>query len=301
MYLPSGEGIAHTHRVNHVLDVVDAGGIKRAVAPQQAGEQMVAGIHLVAHAHQPFTAAREPLVQRIKPFAVGFQIHHIVDVASLERNLRMAGEELKLDDIAEHDIGILQHGTEGLYGFRTRVFPKVLAMVDVERDGEPHLIGHTQRLESGFRGIGRQCTGNAGSVEHTRTAQHLPPVYHPWLYQPEGRGATVIGDRRVAQCCSTLEIIGAHAFAVAQHMADIKAILPEHHLGGQANLPLGKTRDILHLVAQRGQRDGHIGLTTTKIAQQQLTLCETLVTLLRKTKQQLTESDYTLTLHLHMF
>ena len=128
---------------------------------KQSGEQVMAGIHLVAHAHEPFLAPWETLLDVNKPLAVGLQVHLVIWRECLEGYFRMREEELKLDDVAEHHVGILQHAAEHLDGLCPGVAPQVLAMVDVERYGQSHLISHLEGLKGGLCSIGGECAGNA--------------------------------------------------------------------------------------------------------------------------------------------
>ena len=145
MQLSGHEGIAHSHRVNNVVDIINTSVIHLAVAPQQGRQRVMARAHHVAHTHQPFVAAGETTMNLVKPFLIEIERHFIVGVRSLEGHLTVH-DKLVLDDVAKHHVGILQHTAERLARIGP-IFPKVLAVIDVERNRLPHLVGNLQGLK----------------------------------------------------------------------------------------------------------------------------------------------------------
>ena len=63
-----------------------------------------------------------------------------------------------------------------------------------------------------------------------------------------------------------LKIVGAQAVAATHHMGHAKAKLAKVHERGIARIVLRNARNKFHLVAQTGQRHGHVGFTTAVVA-----------------------------------
>ena len=69
------EGIADTHGIYHIGDVVDGSLQQCAVRPQQGSQRMVVRSHHVAHTHQPVTQSGILGMQVVEPFPVFVHLH----------------------------------------------------------------------------------------------------------------------------------------------------------------------------------------------------------------------------------
>ena len=291
------EGVADAHGVHHLGNVDDRAVIHLAIGPEQAGKRVVAGADLVAHANHHLLAAGESLVQLAVPRLVGGQVHVVVGRQRLEGYLLVAGNKLILYDVAKHHVGALHHAAQRLAGLRAVVAPQVLAIVDVERNHQPHLLSHVQRLEGGVGGGLRDGGRDARHLEHRSIAQHLVPVDHARLQVIVGRAGAVVAHAGIAQGGSLLEIVDADTVAAIDDMLRAHAQLAELHGAAAAHLRGGQPSDILHSVALHGQRHGHIGLAAAIVAAEHLALRQSFLVFLGKAKHQLAEC-YNLVSHL---
>lgn len=62
----------------------------------------------------------------------------------------MLGEPVELHGVAKHHVAAGEHPAERLAGIGTLVAPQVLAVVDVEADGNAHLVGDIECFEGGI-------------------------------------------------------------------------------------------------------------------------------------------------------
>ena len=149
------EGIAHTRRIYHTVDIIDRCLqqliVSAVVAGEEQGrEQVMTGSYHVAHTHQPFLATWEFAMQVVKPFAVFIHLHLETRVHSREGRLLALTNPFKLDGVAKHQVTVAQHPFQCLTRVCT-VLPQILAIVDVEGNLDAHLIGNVECFEGGIR------------------------------------------------------------------------------------------------------------------------------------------------------
>ena len=157
----SHKGIAYTYGVNHVRNIDDRCLQQFSFRPEKTSECVMLGTHHVAHAHHPVLQTGEAGMQLVKPRTVFVQLHLEVGVCSCEGRLRVFTQPLELDGITEHHVATEQHTAQRFTWLGSFVFPEVLAVVDIEADGNPQLISDVKSFEGGIGSLLGNGCGNA--------------------------------------------------------------------------------------------------------------------------------------------
>ena len=249
MQVSGYEGIAHTHRVDNGIYIIYARRHKTAGSIKQSGERMMARCYLVARGQNELLAAWKHLVNLIEIILKRMKIHRIIGRKSFERHTLHARNHLVFALVAEDYVGVRSQFCERLMRVGT-IIPQILAIIDVARDCQPHLLGYLHSLHRCVGRTLRERTGDATAMENTCIVEHFAPRNHARLHGIECRILTVIDHTRVAHGRSILEIITSQPVSATANMTEIQSVAMQVHTAGTPHGIVGNTRHILNIVAQ---------------------------------------------------
>ena len=197
---------------------------------------------------------------------------------------------------AEEYVALLHQRRQYLLRFLA-VFPEVLAVVDVARDGQAHFPGDGDRFSAYGGRVGAHRGRDARPVEPRSTVEEAAPVYHPRAEGVEGRVGTVVDDVGGAHGCGLLHIIKSQPLAAAEDAVGSDAVAAQVVEAGIGHAVLGQAGDEFAAEPEIGQRNGHVGFAAAVAGAEQVGLVETQIVGRREPQHDLSESDDFLVVH----
>ena len=290
------EGVAHADAVDHGVDVVNPRGVQTSARVERSRDQVVVGAQYAAQSEDNAPAAGEARRNlRRGPF-VTRRIGTVGGVAG--RKLRqLHAEHLFVFVVrAEEGVALLHQRREHLLRLLA-VFPEVLAVVDVARDGQSRRVRRRNRLGAHGRRAGAHRGRNPRPVEPRGAAEDSVPVDHPRLQGVEGRVGAVVYDVRRAHRGGLLHVVNPEPLAAAQDGVRPYAVAAQVVDAGVGHPVVRQAGDEFALQAVVGQRYGDVGLASAVAGAEEVRLVETQVVGRRETQHDLPEGNDLLSVH----